>query len=138
MPQFFHKKSSNWAHFRAKQYKTQSPGSSIILYRLYFYFHLLLSVRLLRSLFSSRGWSKYLCKLQATHYLQEKFQIYLQYLTKYLRLILVFLWNSTQQDKFNFYFFKSFLLVLAKFSFWQKDWALVNHSMEFRQFPDVS
>ena len=40
--------------------------------------------------------------------------------------------------KFYFLLFKSILLVLTKFSFWQKDWALGYHSMKFRDFPDLS
>ena len=32
----------------------------------------------------------------------------------------------------------SSLLVLMKLSFWRGDWALGYHSMEFRQFPDIS
>ena len=39
--------------------------------------------------------------------------------TKYLRQTLVFMWNSAQREKFNFYFLRSFLLVLTKFSFWE-------------------
>ena len=34
-------------------------------------------------------------------------------------------------------FFKRFLLVLTKFSFWQGDWALGYHSMRFLHFPDL-
>ena len=37
-----------------------------------------------------------------------------------------------------FRFFKSFLLVLAKLSFSQGDWALSYHSMGFRHFPNIS
>ena len=40
--------------------------------------------------------------------------------------------------KVYFLFFKSFLLVLTKFSFWQEDWALGYHSMKCRHFPDIS
>ena len=43
------------------------------------------------------------------------------------------MWNSAQ-----FLFFKSFLLVLTKLSFWLGDWALGYHSMMFRQFPGIS
>ena len=32
----------------------------------------------------------------------------------------------------------SSLLVLMKLSFWRGGWALGYHSMEFRQFPDIS
>ena len=52
----------------------------------------------------------------------------LQWLTRYLRLTLVFKWYSAQ----------SFLLVLTKLSFWQGDWALSYHSMEFTHFLDIS
>ena len=41
--------------------------------------------------------------------------------TKYLRQTLVFTWNSAQREKFNFYFLRSFLLVLTKFSFSEDD-----------------
>ena len=34
--------------------------------------------------------------------------------------------------------FKSFFLVLTKFSFWRRDWPLGYHSMGFRHFPDAS
>ena len=34
-------------------------------------------------------------------------------------------------EKAFFVFFRSFLLVLTKFSFWQEDWALAYHSMTF-------
>ena len=61
----------------------------------------------------------------------------LQWLAGYLGLALVFVRNSVKQEKFNFYF-KSSLLVLARFSFWRGDWALRYHSMEFRKFPDIS
>ena len=61
-----------------------------------------------------------------------------QSFTKYLRLTLVFMWNSAPWEKFNFLFFKGFLLVLTKLLFWQKDWALDYHSMEFSHFPDTS
>ena len=40
--------------------------------------------------------------------------------------------------KVKFLFYKSFLLVLTKLSFWQGNWALGYHSMGFRQFPDIS
>ena len=58
--------------------------------------------------------------------------------TRYLRLTLVFMWNSALREKFKFLFFKSFLQVLTKFSFWPEDWALGYHSMKFRHFPDIS
>ena len=45
--------------------------------------------------------------------------------------------NSTQTEKFNF-FFQEFLPVLTKLSFWQGDWALGYHSINFRHFPDAS
>ena len=62
----------------------------------------------------------------------------LQWLTKYLRLTLVFMWKSAQRDKFSFGFIKRFLLVIAKLSFRQGDWALGYHSMGFRHFPNIS
>ena len=55
----------------------------------------------------------------------------LQSFTKYLRLTLVFMWNSTLREKF---IFCSFLLVLTKFSIWKKDLALGYYSMKFRHF----
>ena len=39
--------------------------------------------------------------------------------------------------KADFIFFKSFLLVLTKLVFWQGDWALSYHPMEFRQSSDI-
>ena len=36
--------------------------------------------------------------------------------TKYMRQTLVFMWKSTIQEKFNFHFFLSFLLVSKNFS----------------------
>ena len=56
---------------------------------------------------------------------------YLQLFTKYSRLTLVFMWNSTLREYFNFCFSREFLLVLAKFPFWQEDWALGYHSLKF-------
>ena len=35
--------------------------------------------------------------------------------------------------KVSFLYFKSFLLVSTKFSFWQEDWTLDYHSMEIRR-----
>ena len=57
--------------------------------------------------------------------------------TKYLRLTLVFMWNSTLRKSLIF-IFQEFLLVLTKFSFRHKDWALGYHSVKFRHFPDIS
>ena len=62
----------------------------------------------------------------------------LQSFTEYFSLTLVFIWNGTLREKFSLGFFKRFLLVLTKFSFWQGDWALGYHSMKFRHFPDIS
>ena len=45
-------------------------------------------------------------------------------------------WCTT--GKVEFLFFKSFLLVLTKLSFWQGVMALRHHSMKFRQFTDIS
>ena len=44
----------------------------------------------------------------------------LQWLTNYLRLTLVFICNTAQRERF----FKSFLQVLRKRSFWPGDWVL--------------
>ena len=62
---------------------------------------------------------------------------WLQYLTRYLRLTLVFMWNSTQRKGFNFYFSRVFFLLLTKLSWWRGDWALGYHAMKFRQFHAV-
>ena len=59
-----------------------------------------------------------------------------QSFTKYVRLTLVFTWNSTRT--IQFLFFKISLLVLRKFSTCQVDWALWYHLIEFRHFPDIS
>ena len=40
-------------------------------------------------------------------------------------------------EKVQFLFFKSFLLVSTKFSFWQENWALGYHSMKFRHINDI-
>ena len=40
--------------------------------------------------------------------------------------------------KIQFLFFKSFLLVLTKLSFWQGDWGLGYHYVTFRKFPNIS
>ena len=50
---------------------------------------------------------------------------YLQPVTKYLGLTLVFVWRVALREKFNF----CFLLALTKFSIWRGDWALGYHSM---------
>ena len=60
----------------------------------------------------------------------------LQWVTKYLGLTLVFVWNGTQREKSNFCF-SSFLLVLAKLSFWRGHWALGYQSRGFRHFPGI-
>ena len=65
----------------------------------------------------------------------------LQWLTGYLGLALVFMWDSALREEFRGRFisgFRSFLLVLTKLSFWQGGWALGYHSVGFRHFPDVS
>ena len=64
-------------------------------------------------------------------------QSYLQLVTKYFKLTLAFMWNSTPREKFNRYFLGTFLPVLTKLSFWQGDWALGYHSMKFRYFPNI-
>ena len=48
----------------------------------------------------------------------------------YLGLALVFVWNSAPRDGL-ISLFRSFLLLLAKFSFWRGDWALGFHSIKF-------
>ena len=62
-------------------------------------------------------------------------QMFLETITKHLGLTLVFMWNSGIQEKFNNLFFKSFLLVLTKFLFWQDDWALCYNSRKIKHFP---
>ena len=62
----------------------------------------------------------------------------LQSVTGYLGLALVFIWDEALRERFNRYFSGLFLLVLAKFSFWQGEWALGYHFLRFRPFPNVS
>ena len=45
-----------------------------------------------------------LCEIFACRVQQLHMEINLQSFTKYLRLTLVFMWNSVLQEKFNFYF----------------------------------
>ena len=45
--------------------------------------------------------------------------------------------RSALWEMLDFLFFKSFLLVLTAFSFWQGGWALSYHPVEFRDFPDI-
>ena len=45
-------------------------------------------------------------------------------------------WRTT--GKVSYLFFKSFLLALTKFSFWQEDWALGYYSLNFMHFRDIS
>ena len=40
-------------------------------------------------------------------------------------------------EKVQFLFFKGFLLVLTKFSFWEEGWRLGYNSMKFRDFPEI-
>ena len=76
---------------------------------------------------SKQVWSE----LEAKHYFRR------QSFTKYLRQILVFVLNSALRQKFNFYFFWGFLVVLTKFSFWEEDKELGNNSMGFQDFSDI-
>ena len=62
----------------------------------------------------------------------------LQSLTKYMILTLVFMWNCALRGKVWFLFFKRFLQVLTKFSFWLEDWALGYYSLKFRLYTDIS
>ena len=65
------------------------------------------------------------------------------YIYIYIIYIYIFVYLSITHkifetnSSFHFLFFKSFLLVLTKLSFWQGEWALGYHSMKFRQFPDI-
>ena len=52
--------------------------------------------------------------------------------------ILVFVWNRTLRERVNFYFFRDFLLVLAKFSFWGGSLGLGYNSMKFWDFANIS
>ena len=61
-----------------------------------------------------------------------------QSFTKYFWLTIVFVKHSALREKFNFLFFKNFLIVIAKFSFWEGDWAVGYYSMGFRHFCDSS
>ena len=65
------------------------------------------------------------------HHLILHIRISLKSITKYMRLTLVFMRISTLREKVYVLFFKSFLLVLMKFTFWQKDWALDYYSIRF-------
>ena len=58
--------------------------------------------------------------------------------TKYLRLTVVTRVKYRNTGKFQFLFFRSFLLVLTKFLDSQKDWALGYHSSTFRHFLNIS
>ena len=69
--------------------------------------------------------------------LEAKKLFLIQSFTNYLRLSLVFMWNSALQKKFNFCFSRVFLLALTKFLFWQRGWALGHHSMRFKHFPYI-
>ena len=55
----------------------------------------------------------------------------LQPQTKYLRKILVFMWNSALWEKFYLCYD---LLVLTKFSFREEDWKLGYNFMKFRHY----
>ena len=57
-----------------------------------------------------------------------------------LGLTLVFVWGGGGGDGggAGFLFVGSFLLVLAKRSFWGRGWALGCHCMGFRHFADIS
>ena len=47
--------------------------------------------------------------------------------------------RGTRNDgKVQFLFFKSFLLVITKLSFWRWDWAVGYRPMKFGQYPDIS
>ena len=46
--------------------------------------------------------------------------------------------KSGTTGKVQFLFFKSLMLVLTKFSFWEEEWALGYSSMEFWDFPNIS
>ena len=52
---------------------------------------------------------------------------------KHFRLALVFM-QITHYGESLIFIFNSFLLVLTKFSFWQGDWAICYHFMEFWEF----
>ena len=62
---------------------------------------------------------------------------YLQSVTGYLGLALVFMGNSALQEMFNCYFFGLFASI-SKIFILAGDWALGYHSMEFRHFPNIS
>ena len=61
----------------------------------------------------------------------------LQSFTIYLRINLVFMWNSALWEMFNFCFLRDFLPVVTKFSFWHEDWTLGYYSTTFRNFPHI-
>ena len=72
------------------------------------------------------GYNKIVLQINEFHrngiaWVGDLFQhLHLQSFTKYLRLNLVFMWNSALREKF----FKSLFPVLTKFLFCQGDWAL--------------
>ena len=55
--------------------------------------------------------------------------------TKCLRQTLFFMWNRALREKFNFFFLSSFLLILAKYLFCEKNLALWNFRI-FLIFPN--
>ena len=76
-------------------------------------------------------------KLSALHFYFRILIEVVQSVTKCLRLILVFMWNSTLRYKFNFYFSRVFLLGLTKCFFWYGDYTLGYHFMEFRDVSNI-
>ena len=71
-------------------------------------------------------------KLEAKDCFQRQFQ------TKYLTQVVVFFVKQGKTGKVQFSFSSSSELVLAKLSFWGKDWILSYNSMKFRDFLDIS
>ena len=62
----------------------------------------------------------------------------LQSVAGYLGLAPVFGWDSALREEVCFLFFRTFLLVLTKISFWHGVCTLGYDSMEFKLFPNIS
>ena len=62
----------------------------------------------------------------------------LQSVAGYLGLAPVFAWDSALRKGVYFLFFKTFLLVLTKISFWHGVCTVGYDSMGFKLFPNIS
>ena len=83
-------------------------------------------------------------KLKSTFFLKLSGQVFLYFRGVPTIIHKIFETNSSFHMKYcstrkvKRLFFKSILLVLTKFSFWQEEWTLGYHSMNFRHFPNNS